>query len=89
MSLITIENMHTLLPAQEAKSISDTAIVDQQIAGVAYAINTAANSGETECLWSSGELLPDTIEQLESQDYTVKECKGPVSKQYIISFENA
>ena len=63
--------MTTLRPASAAKSTSDSALDDIQLAAVAAAINMASNTGQYEAIFQEP-LRDNTKEQLEANGYTVK-----------------
>ena len=83
--LIPISDMNILKSASEVRSISETALIDQQIAEVAYVINTAANSGEKRCIFCRN-LLDKTIEELENKGYTITKLDNLSAIQYTITF---
>ncbi len=68
MSLDT--NLTELVPAQEANQIAQTAEVTHQLMAVAYAINSAANTGEL-CTLFNQPLFPEVRAELISKGYKV------------------
>lgn len=68
MSLDT--NPTELVSAQEANQIAQTAEVTHQLMAVAYAINSAANTGEL-CTLFNQPLLPEVRAELISKGYRV------------------
>ena len=70
MSKIPKENMTTLYSASESRNVSATSIKDTQIAEVAYAINNAANCGET-CVTFNSNLMDEVKQELIDKGYTL------------------
>ena len=68
MSLDT--NLTELVSAQEANQIAQTAEVTHQLMAVAYAINSAANTGEL-CTLFNQPLFPEVRAELISKGYKV------------------
>ena len=85
MPLIPVTDLGKLKSAKELKKVASSAEVELQLSKVAYALNTAANSGET-CVTVCEELLPEVIKKLEAEQYSIS-CK-PVGThiQTILSF---
>ena len=71
MSMINKDKMTELLSASEARSLSELAEIEAETATIAYAINNAVNTGETEILYNN-KISSDMIEELESQGYLVE-----------------
>lgn len=71
MSLVPKDEMTTLRSASDSRTTAQTAEKDIQIQAIAYAINTAANTGLTETLFQS-QLVDGVKEELESKGYTVR-----------------
>nr|DAE87876.1 MAG TPA: hypothetical protein [Caudoviricetes sp.] len=91
MALIPVDERNTLKSASEVKSVADNAAVDQQLAAVAYQINTQANTGAYSCMWSGTKLLDDVKTQLEGQGYKVESYTDDLHHdsalpQYVISW---
>lgn len=59
-----------LVPASEAKAIADKAPFTLEKQSVAYAINSAANTGAHEVTWSKP-LSAEMIQLLKDNNYTV------------------
>lgn len=87
MSLIPQDEMRTLKAASAVKAVATTAIVDQQRGAVAYAINNAANTGETSVVINS-KLDETLITELEGQGYTLTYdfAKAKPSDEVVISW---
>ena len=71
MALVDKDHMTELRPASDAATTAATAEVDIQTQAVAYAINSASNTGERRTIFQ-GVLLPDVEEDLVSKGYTLK-----------------
>lgn len=90
MSRIAPEDMTTLISAASAKSISDTAVDELEEMQVAYCINEAANTGETEAYYAKP-ISETILTKLEAEGYTVK-APAPLAKLgdvTIISWKDA
>lgn len=89
VTLFPVDEIGVYHAASEVRSVAEQAIKLQQLTGVAKAINLAANTGEyvTRVPYS---LLPDVIQQLETDGYTVtpvtEDAADPTS-QFDISWE--
>lgn len=70
MALIERDKLNQLIPASEAKAVSETALDAINLAQVAYAINTAANTGETQTVVMT-QMTDNTKEQLNAKGYKV------------------
>ena len=70
MSLVEKDEMTTLRSASESKDTAQTAEYEIQLKAVAYAINSAANTGELRTIFV-GQLRDDVKEELESNGYTL------------------
>lgn len=71
MSLIKKEDMATLYPAAQSRTTSAGAAVEQNRMTVAYAINSAANTGLYSAAVSSP-ILPEVLQELEEKGYLVQ-----------------
>lgn len=71
MALIERDKLNVLISAQEAKTIAEGALDDINLQQVAYAINTAANTGETEAIILT-RMTAKTKEELEAKGYRVQ-----------------
>ena len=87
MALVDKDHMTELRPASDSRATAQDAEKDIQLMAVAYAINNAANTGETRTIFQ-GVLLDDVRTQLESKGYTVTNF-GPAhpENRIIISWE--
>lgn len=73
-SLIAKDNMTTLVSAVDARTIAESALLIQEGVTIAYAINSAVNTGLTEVLYNN--IISDAmIAELESLGYTVNIIK--------------
>ena len=83
------EDMNKLQSAADLKSIAESAEVDAQVASIAYALNSAANTGETSVVWI-GRMLAGTKTQVEAKGYTVEPTKlhtgESADDEYTLSF---
>lgn len=70
MSLIPQDELTTLKSATDVKSVASTAALDQETSTVAYYINSAANTGNTQVLINH-KLSAELAETLESKGYTL------------------
>lgn len=64
-----------LVPASEAKEMADKAVFILEQQSVAYAINSAAKTGEHEVTWSKT-LSDEMVALLESEEYGYKVKKN-------------
>ena len=88
MSLVPKDEMTTLRSASQSLDTANSAEDDIQLKAVAYAINSAANTGQKRVVFQ--ELILDAVkEQLESNGYKLTEY-GPCypERHTIISWEN-
>ena len=88
MALIEIGKLNELVSASSAKSTSDSAVDDINLQQVAYAINSAANTGQTEVVVMTP-LTDNTLTQLEANGYTVVYKKSGAELTTVISWGNA
>lgn len=73
-NLIAKDNMTTLVSAADARTIAKSALLIQEEATIAYAINSAVNTGLTEVLYNN--IISDAmIAELQSLGYTVNLIK--------------
>ena len=73
--LIPRDQLIELKPASEVKSVADSALLVQEKQAVAFAINSAANSGQHEIVISKS-LSDAIIEELEGLGYIVVSNPG-------------
>lgn len=87
MSMISKDKMTELLPADQARALSELAEIEAETATIGYAINTAVNTGETEVLYNNT-ISSEMIDKLESQGYLVEPLKDTAKPgtQYKISW---
>lgn len=85
VGLIPYNELAELKLASDVKDISAGAKIAHQVSEVAYVINTAANTGEYRAYYN-GELLPETIELLESNGYTIVANARSIHSQSVISW---
>lgn len=71
MSLVDKDDMTTLRTAAESLATSQTAEDEIQLKAVAYAINSAANTGETVTVFQ-GELRENVKSEVEGKGYTIR-----------------
>lgn len=83
MALIPAEDLTTLQAAATVKDAADSAESIHEEQSVAYAINTAANSGEHRVRFSKP-ISAELQEKLETNGYTVYRDLSSVLPQYII-----
>ena len=87
MALVERDKMTTLLDASQAKAVASTALDEIQLKAVAYAINSAANSGET-CVEFKEAMREATLDALKAKQYTVKDIgKAKPSDIKLISWK--
>ena len=78
------ENYTTLIPASEAKKISETSAKTKDKEALIFQINYAANVGQN-CIWYNRDIPEEVIAELEDSGYKViKSCLAPI--QYFISW---
>ena len=70
MALIPMDELMTLKAASAVKTVASTAAADQQEKEIAYAINTAANTGEYDVAYN-GKIIDSVKTKLESNGYKV------------------
>lgn len=87
MSLVDKDEMTTLRSASESYETSQTATDEVQMKAIAYAINMAANTGETRVEFQ--EFISETNwARLEDKGYSVKYIPGEAKeKNTIISWK--
>ena len=84
-----ISNLTELVSASEAKAVADTAEHDHQVETIAYAINTAANTGCTEVMINQP-IYPEIISQLTGLGYLVTPAgKADAKRCYLIAWTTA
>lgn len=87
--MISKENMTTLISSQEAREVSDIAISELEEMSVAYAINSAANTGETKCEWNHY-MSKDLRDKLNTLGYKISlklaPDNVPIPNFYIIEW---
>lgn len=90
MSLIPQEDLKTLQSASAVKAVAETAKYEQDIQAVAFAINSAANTGETSVTITM-KLSKEVRDELEQDGYTLTNFKYNANPedQTIISWEAA
>ena len=90
MSRIAPEDMTTLIPASQAKTVASTAVTDLEEMSVAHAINNAANCGETQVTYAKP-ISASLVTKLEGQGYTIS-TPYPIAREgdvSIISWKDA
>lgn len=89
MALVDKDSMTILRTAAEAKTTASTAEVDIQLKAVAYAINTAANTGLTRIEFSE-KLLDDVSAKLKANGYAVSNAgQAEDTRPVVISWKGA
>ena len=88
MALIPQEDLKELQPASAVKSVAETAVYEQDLQAVAFAINNAANTGATSVTITM-KLSNAVQEELKSNGYTLTNYKYNANPkdQTIISWE--
>lgn len=71
MSLVEKDDMTTLRSASDSRATADTAERDIQLKAIAYAINSAANTGEKRVIFQE-KLVDGVKEELESKGYILR-----------------
>lgn len=71
MNLVDKDHMTELYTAAQSRQTAATAEDDIQLKAVAYAINSAANTGQLRVIFQET-LRPNVIEQLEGSGYTIQ-----------------
>ncbi len=72
MALVDKNDMTTLRPASDSKATAETAEQDIQLKALAYAINNAANCGQTNVIFQE-RILDANIAELKSKGYTIRQ----------------
>lgn len=89
MSLVDKDHMTELRPASDALATAQTAEDEIQLKAVAFAINSASNTGQTRILFQDP-LRDATKSTLESNGYEIKEYEGARPEgRVVISWKNA
>lgn len=92
MSKIAKEDMTTLFPASESKTVAAGAEKESQIAEVAFAINSAANCGQT-CVTFNTKLRDDVKQELLDKGYKITQSVAVEKSRFdlpiIISWKEA
>lgn len=70
MSLVNREDLDKLRTAEEALETAETSEDEIQLKAVAYAINSASNTGQTRVVFQE-KLRTNTISELEMKGYTI------------------
>lgn len=87
MALVDKDEMTTLRTAAESRDTAESAAKDIQLKSVAFAINSAANTGETRTVFQ-GELLTEVKAELESKGYTVSPYNSvEITRSSVISWK--
>ena len=87
MALVEHDKMTTLYDASQSAATAATALDDIQLKAVAFAINSAANSGETSTTFSE-DLRQATLDALKAKNYTIQNIgKADPSKLKLISWK--
>lgn len=87
MALVEKDDMTTLRPASDSRSTAQTAEKDIQIKAIAFAINSAANTGEMRAIYQ-GTLLEEVIAEVKGKGYTVEDCGiATLDRKYVISWK--
>ena len=71
MNLVDKDHMTELFPAAQSRQTASTAEDDVQLKAVAFAINSAANTGQLRVIFQET-LRPNVVDQLEGSGYTIK-----------------
>lgn len=89
MSLIPQDELTTLRPASEVKTVSETAEYEQEKLAVAHIINSAANTGET-CAIVNHRLSDALITELKNNGYTLSYTVSRVNitDEVVISWDS-
>ena len=72
MALVDKDDMTTLRPASDSRATAQTAEQDIQLKALAYAINNAANCGQTNVIFQE-KILDVNIDELKSKGYTIRQ----------------
>lgn len=88
MNLVDKDNMDKLQPASSSKQTAQTAEDDIQLKAVAYAINSAANTGQYRTIFLE-EIRPNVKSELESNGYKLSFVQGTAKtdSQTVISWK--
>lgn len=87
MSLVPKDEMTTLRSASDSRDTAETAEKEIQLKAVAFAINSAANTGEFRTVFQ-GTLIDDVRSELESNGYELKDCGSiNVDSKVVISWK--
>lgn len=90
MALIPQDDLTTLQAASAVKTVAASAVYEQDIRAIAYAINSAANTGETRVVITM--RLSDQVKsELKNNGYTLTtvDTNANPANQTIVSWESA
>ena len=89
MAQVDKDHMTELRSASDSLATAQDAEKDVQLKAVAFAINSAANTGETQAVFQ-GVLLPEVKSELESKGYKVGNYNSvDTTRSCLISWKNA
>lgn len=88
MALVDKDDMTTLFPASDSKATAQSAEDDIQLKAVAFAINSAANTGQLRVIFQE-EIRPNVKTQLKSNGYELDSVPGTAKAdgQTVISWK--
>lgn len=86
MSRIDQKDLCILKTAAEIRTVANDADKELELSRIAFAINTAANSGEYQVEWVD-KISDDAKTALESKGYTLETKIVALSTHYIIKWE--
>ena len=88
MALVDKDDMTTLFPASDSKATAQSAEDDIQLKAVAFAINSAANTGQLRVIFQE-EIRPNVKTQLENNGYKLDPVPGTAKadSQTVISWK--
>lgn len=88
MALVDKDDMTTLFPASSSKTTAQSAEDDIQLKAVAFAINSAANTGQLRVIFQE-EIRPNVKTQLENKGYKLDPVPGTAKadSQTVISWK--
>lgn len=88
MSLVEKDKMTELRTAAQSYETSISSEDEVQLKAVAYAINSAANTGQLNTVFQ-GAIRPAVLEELESKGYNIRDIgTAQQDKQMLISWNN-
>ena len=85
MAKVPYDELNQLQSAADAKTVAESSEVESQTQSIAYAINTAANTGEKSVVYLTP-LIPEVRTTLEAEGYTIED-RDAIPSGVVISWK--